>query len=137
MSAQKGKDVLLKISDGGEPPQFSTIGGLRTRSLSLNARPVDVSHAESPGWRELLDGAGLREASVAGAGVFLSTATAALVQSVFFAGTARAWQVILPGFGTVAGSFIITRLDYSGTHDGEAAMSLALASAGALSFQGA
>jgi TP901-1 family phage major tail protein len=47
------------------------------------------------------------------------------------------FQVVVPDFGTVEGSFLITALEYSGQHDGEAVYELALASAGALSFAGA
>lgn len=65
MAAQKGKDILLKIDDGAAA--FITIGGLRTRRLAFNAESVDITHSESAGrWRELLAGAGVKKASVAG-----------------------------------------------------------------------
>ncbi len=135
MPAQKGKDLLLKLGDGETPESFSVIGGLRTKSLSLNAQTVDVTHSQSAGgWRELLAGAGVRQASVSGAGVFLNDAAAEEVRGVFFANEARSWQVIVPGFGTIEGAFLIANLDYAGEHDREASMSLALESAGALSF---
>ena len=57
MTAQKGKDLLVKISDGAGG--FTTVAGLRTRRLGFNAETVDVTNAESSNrWRELLDGAG-------------------------------------------------------------------------------
>ena len=56
MTAQKGKDLLLKIDDG--TGVFVTIAGLRTQRFALNADTVDMTHAESAGrWRELLAGA--------------------------------------------------------------------------------
>ena len=135
MSAKPGKDILLKLGDGGAPENFVTVGGLRTKSLSLNAEAVDVTHAESEGrWRELLSGAGVRAASVSGSGVFLSDQAADEIRSVFFAGAIRRWRLVIPGFGDIEGPFQIANLDYAGDHDGEATMSLALASAGALSF---
>lgn len=135
MSAQRGKDLLLKIGDGQSPESFSSIGGLRAQTLSLNARSVDATHAGSPdGWRELLAGAGLRQASVSGAGVFLSDAAAATVRAVFFAGAARHWRIVIPGLGAIEGAFLIANLDYAGEFDGEATMALALESAGALVF---
>ncbi|GAB4539858.1 MAG: phage major tail protein, TP901-1 family [Parvularculaceae bacterium] len=135
MVAQKGRDVLLKIGDGGAPETFTTIGGLRTKSLSLNAATVDVTHAESVGqWRELLAGAGARSASVSGAGVFRDDAADEAVRSAFFNQTIANWQVIVPDFGTIEGPFQISNLDYAGAFDGEATVSLALESAGALSF---
>lgn len=135
MSAQRGKDLLLKLGDGGAPEKFATIGGLRTRTLSLNAQSVDITHANSPnGWRELLAGAGVRQASVSGAGVFLNESAAENVRAAFFNGAANNWQIIIPGFGNIIGAFQITNLDYAGDHDGEATMSLALESAGELIF---
>ena len=75
MTAQAGKDVLLKIGDGGSPESFTSIAGLRAKTLSLNARAVEVTHADSPGrWRELLDGAGVRTAAISGAGIFVDSA---------------------------------------------------------------
>ena len=59
MTAQRGRDMLVKIGDGGSPESFTTVAGLRTRTFSLNAREVDTTHAESGGWRELLAGAGV------------------------------------------------------------------------------
>ena len=135
MTAQRGKNLLLKIGDGGAPESYSIIGGLRTKTLSLNTQTVDITHSQSVGgWRELLAGAGVRQASIAGAGVFLNDAAAETVRSVFFDAETRNWEIILPGFGTIMGAFQITNLDYAGEHDREASVSLALESAGALAF---
>ncbi len=135
MSAQRGKDLLLKIGDGGAPEIFAAIGGLRTRTLSLNAQSVDITHSNSVGgWRELLAGAGVRQASIAGAGVFLDDTVAEDIRAGFFAGDVKNWRIVIPGFGDITGPFQISNLDYAGDHDGEATMSLALESAGALVF---
>ena len=134
MGAQKGKDLLLKIDESGTG-SFVTVAGLRSRRLAFNADTVDVTDTESAGrWRELLAGAGVRRASVAGAGIFKDASTDATARSVFFAGEIRDWQVVVPDFGTIAGPFQITALEYSGSHDGEVVYEIALESAGALSF---
>jgi TP901-1 family phage major tail protein len=135
MTAQRGKDMLLKIGDAGAPEAFTTIGGLRARTLSLNAEAVDVTHAESGGWRALLTEAGMRQASVSGAGVFLSGAAMSLVRDVFFAGQVRNWSIVIPGFGRIQGPFLIGNLDYAGASEGEVDFSIALESAGPLSFE--
>jgi len=137
MTAQRGKDLLLKIEDIESPGIFSTVAGMRTKTLSLNAQTIDVTHSESTGgWRELLAGAGVRQASIAGAGVFLNDTASEMVRRVFFDGSARNWQVIVPGFGTIEGVFVVANLDYAGDHGGEATVSLALASAGEIRFTG-
>ncbi len=133
MAAQKGKDLLLKISDGASA--FVTVAGLRTRRLALNADTVDVTDAESSGrWRELLEGAGVKRASVSGTGVFKDQASDALLRQVFFDGLLREWQIVIPGFGVLAGLFQIANLDYRGEQAGEVTFDISLESAGALAF---
>ncbi|MBI1186913.1 MAG: phage major tail protein, TP901-1 family [Alphaproteobacteria bacterium] len=135
MAGQKGRDVLLKIHDGAG---FVTIAGLRAKTISLNARTVDATSAESASaWRELIAGAGVKSATVSGAGVFKDAASDAEMREAFFAQEARAWQVIVPDFGALEGPFLIEALDYTGDHDGEAAFAVTLASAGAIAFAAA
>jgi TP901-1 family phage major tail protein len=133
MAAQKGKDLLLKLDDGAG--NFVSVAGLRTRRLSLNADAVDVTDAESAGrWRELLAGAGVKRASVAGAGIFKDQASDLLLRQTFFDGALRNWQIVVPAFGVISGPFQMSSLDYRGEHAGEITFDLALESAGALSF---
>jgi len=133
MAAQKGKDLLLKLADGSGG--FVTVAGLRTRRFTLNAEAVDITHAESAGrWRELLAGAGVRRASMSGAGVFKDAASDALMRQVFFDGEIRAWQVFIPDFGLIEGMFQISSLDYRGDHASEVTFDVTLESAGALTF---
>ena len=133
MAAQKGKDLLLKLDDGAG--NFVTLAGLRTRRLSFNAEAVDVTNADSAGrWRELLAGAGVKRASLAGAGVFKDDPSDLLTRQIFFDGVVRNWQVTIPAFGVITGLFQILSLDYRGDHAGEVTFDIALESAGALAF---
>ena len=135
MTAQKGKDLLVKIADGSG---FTTVAGLRTRRLSFNAETVDITHAESANrWRELLDGAGVKRASVSGRGLFKDASTDALMRQTFFDGTVKNYQIVIPDFGTVQGAFQITSLEFAGEHNGEVTYDVALESAGELTFTGA
>lgn len=132
MSAQKGKDLLVKIADGSG---FTTVAGLRTRRLAFNAETVDITHAESANrWRELLDGAGVKRASVSGRGLFKDASTDALMRQTFFDGAVKNYQIVIPDFGTVQGAFQITNLDFAGEHNGEVTYDVALESAGELTF---
>jgi TP901-1 family phage major tail protein len=135
MVAQKGKDLLLKLDQGSG---YVTVAGLRTKRLAFNSETVDVTDSESAGrWRELLAGSGIQRAALSGAGIFKDQASDEAIRAAFFAGAILPWQAIVPGFGTVAGPFQITSLEYSGTHDGEVTFETALESAGALTFEAA
>jgi TP901-1 family phage major tail protein len=137
MAAQKGKDLLLKVDSTGTG-SFITVAGLRARTIAFNTESVDVTHQESAGqWRELLAGAGVKSSRITGAGIFKDAASDATVRSYVFNGTIRAWQVVIPDFGTVEGPFQINSFELTGRHDGEVAFELSLESAGELVFTAA
>lgn len=137
MTAQSGKDMLLKLDQTGSG-SFLTVAGLRTRQIAFNAASVDTTDAESAGrWRELLAGGGIKRAAISGSGIFKDKASDAEVRALFFAGTIRNWQLVLPGFGVVQGPFQIVALEFAGDHAGEVTFELALESAGEIGFTGA
>ena len=134
MTAQKGKDLLLKIDEDGLGT-FITIAGLRSRGLAFNTQTIDITDTESAGqWRELLAGAGIKSARITGSGIFKDTSSDETVRTAFFSGAIQDWQIIIPDFGTVEGPFQITALEYTGQHDNEVTFELALESAGELTF---
>ena len=136
MAAQNGRDLLLKIDMTGDG-LFETMAGLRATRLTLNAQSVDITHLGSEGWRELLGGAGMRSAAVAGSGVFRDASTDARARAIFFAGETPDFQLVIPDFGTMTGPFQIASIDYAGSHDGEASFEIALVSAGPVAFEAA
>ncbi len=137
MTAQKGRDLLLKVDTNGSG-SFSTIGGLRTRALSFENEAVDITNADSTNqWRELLAGAGVKRARLSGAGVFKDDAADAVLRQILFDGIIRTWRVMIPDFGTIEGAFQIMSLEYSGTYQSELNFEISLESAGALTFTGA
>ena len=132
MVAQKGKDLLLKIDDGGS---YVTVAGLRSKRIAFNSETVDITDQDSAGrWRELLAGSGVQRAAVSGSGIFKDAQSDALMRQRFFAGEIADWQLAVPDFGTVEGPFQITSLEYTGSHDGEVTFEVALESAGAIGF---
>ena len=134
MTAQKGKDLLIKIYQT-DTSTYDTLAGLRATRLSFNAEQVDVTSLDSTGgWRELLAGAGVRSATLTGSGVFRDTTSDARARQVFFNSEMPNFQVIIPDFGTIEGPFQITAIEYAGIYNGEATYELTLASAGVLTF---
>lgn len=134
MVAQNGKDLLIKLDMTGTGT-FETIAGLRATRISFNAESVDVTSLESQGgWRELLGGAGVKSAAISGSGVFKDAATDERARQIFFDSEVPDFQVVVPDFGIIEGPFMITSVEYAGSHNGEASYELSMASAGVLSF---
>lgn len=137
MTAQKGKDLLLKVDSTGAGA-FVTVAGLRTKRVAFNSQTVDITDSESSGrWRELLAGAGVQRASVSGSGVFKDGGSDATLRQKFFTGEIMTYQMIVPAFGTFEGPFQITALEYTGAHDGEVTFEVALESAGLVTYAAA
>ena len=146
MAAQKGSALLLKIGDGASPEDFTTVGGLRSTSITMNDEAVDVTNKDSDGHRALLAGGGVNSVSISGSGVFTDTASETSIKTAYFAQqntsngssaqTAQFnnYQVIIPDFGTLTGSFMIASLEYAGEYNGEVSYSITLESADYTTF---
>jgi TP901-1 family phage major tail protein len=135
MAGQRGRDVLISMGDGDEPEAFVAVAGIRARTISLTAGLVEATTAQSPnGWREVIAGAGVKRAEVAGSGMFKDAMSDAMMRAAYFAGDASSFELVIPGFGTLRGPFAITELTYGGDHEGEATFSIRLASAGVVTF---
>jgi TP901-1 family phage major tail protein len=131
MSAKLGRDLLLQIDEGSG---FTTVAGLRTKSIRLNSQTVDITDSGSGGWTELLPEAGLRSFTVTGSGVFRNAVSDQTIRAAFFAQSELTARLILPDFGTLTGPVLVTALTYGGTHKGEAVFDLTLNASGAISF---
>jgi len=146
MAAQKGLDVLMKIDISGTK---TTIGGLRSTSITLNDESVDITNKDSLGTRTLLAGAGVNSLSVSGSGVFTDAASEVAVRTAFQAqqntsdgssaqtAAFESFQFIMPNLGTYTGDFQITSLEYAGEYNGEATYSMSFESAGYITFAAA
>ena len=146
MAAQKGLDVLMKFDISGTK---TTIGGLRSTSITLNDESVDITNKDSLGTRTLLAGAGVNSLSVSGSGVFTDAASEVAVRTAFAAqqnttdgssaqtAAFESFQFIMPNLGTYTGNFQITSLEYAGEYNGEATYSMSFESAGYITFAAA
>ena len=130
MTAQKGAAFLLKIGDGGDPPAYETIAGLRTTQMSINGDTVVVTHKESGGWRELLSGAGTRSVSVSASGIFLGSDAETRIADRALSGMLDAYELSFEDGTRMRGEFLVQRLDYSGDFNGERTYAVQLESSG-------
>lgn len=132
MSAEKGSAFLLKIGDGGSPPAYATVAGMRTTQMSVNGEAVNVTSKDSGGWRELLSGAGVRSVSVAASGIFTGSAAEIRLKNNALAGLLDEYELSFESGERMRGRFLVTRVDYAGDYNGERNYTLALESSGAV-----
>jgi len=146
MAAQKGLDMLIKMDISGTQ---TTIGGLRSSSISLSDESVDVTNKDSLGTRTLLAGGGVNSVAISGSGVFTDSASEVALRTSYQAqqnttngSTAQTaafetFQFLVPNLGTYTGAFNITSLEYAGEYNGEVTYSMSFESAGYITFAAA
>lgn len=132
MAAEKGSAFLLKVGNGGSPPVFATVAGMRTTQMSVNGEAVNVTSKDSGGWRELLSGAGVRSVSVAASGIFTGSTAEVRVRTNALGGLVDDYELSFESGERMRGRFLVTRLDYAGDYNGERNYTLSLESSGAV-----
>ena len=141
MAAQKGSALLLKIgadsSAAAASDTYTTVGGLRSTSITLNQESVDITNKDSANARELLADAGVESVSVSGSGVFTDAASEGTLRTAFGGSDIPNFEIIIPDFGTYQGKFHIASLEYSGEYNGEVTYSVTLESSGSVTFTSA
>ena len=130
MSAEKGSAFLLKVGNGGAPPSYATVAGMRTTQMSVNGEAVNVTTKDSGGWRELLSGAGVRSVSVSGSGIFTGSAAETRLKANALGGLIDDYELSFESGERMRGRFLVARLDYAGDYNGERTYSLSLESSG-------
>ena len=138
MAAQKGSALLLKIgasaAAAAASDTYTTVGGLRSTSISLNQETIDVTTKDSANARELLADAGVESVSISGSGVFTDATSEQTLQGAFGGANIPNFEIVLPDLGTYQGKFQITTLEYGGEYNGEMTYSITLESSGAVAF---
>ena len=134
MAAQRGGALLLKIDVSGT---MTTIGGLRSTSITLNDEAVDITSKDDGQTRKLLAQAGTMSLSVSGSGVFTDSTAETTLRTAFNASSFSSYNIIIPHLGTYAGTFMIASLEYAGEYNGEVTYSITLESSGSISFSAA
>lgn len=141
MAKQKGRLLLIKIGDGEASETFSSLCGLTSKTLTINNTEVDVTTADctAPGgalWTEVQSGT--KRVSVTGNGLFLDATSEARMNTVVMDDDPIAnFQIVVPDFGTFAGAFFASSVDYGGEQEGGVTYSLSLASTGPVTFTAA
>jgi TP901-1 family phage major tail protein len=139
MAKQLGRALLVKIDDGAGTK--NNLCGLNSKSLTLNNSSIDVTtpdcaSPEGALYTETL--AGLKSVSVSGDGFFEDSTAEARMNTVAMANdNSTSFEIVVPDFGTYAGTFRIASLEFGGETEGGVTYSLSLESSGAVTFTAA
>jgi TP901-1 family phage major tail protein len=132
-AAQKGAAILIQKGSGGG---VVTLGGIRSKTFTLNSETVDVTTADdSNRYRQLLAATGIKNMAVSGDGVVKDTAAQQQAVTDCLAQTVDTYTLTVPGIGVFVGTFQITQFQIgSATYNGEIPYSISLESGGDITF---
>ena len=113
---------------------FTTIGGLRSSGSSFASEAIDITNHGSNQWRKIKSGAGIKQVSVSGSGVYTNETNYRAMETAAFANNLVNLAFIDLSAGRIKdGAFKITALEETGEYDGEATFSASFESSGEVS----
>lgn len=119
-----GRKLIYKRD--GEP-----VANLRSKELSVNREPVDVTDDDSSGWREVLDEAGQIEVEWSLSGVL---ANDTLRSEALSSGGIKGDEVEYPDGGTLEGDFFLSEYSESNEYNEAATFEATLINSGEVSY---
>jgi TP901-1 family phage major tail protein len=141
MAKQLGRALLVKIGDGEATENFDNLCGLNSKSLTINNSAIDVTTPDCTSPEGLLFTetlAGLKNISVSGDGFFEDSTAEARMNTVAMQNDNQAnFEIVVPDFGTYAGAFRLTSVEFGGETEGGVTYSISLESTGAVTFTAA
>lgn len=125
-----GRSWLIKAFIGG---QWVAVMGLQSTGVSINNTIVDTTSTRSGGWREILADCGNQALTITGAGVVKNAQAEQYIQNWAFDHTLNqigAFQV--EDGSSFYGSFMVSKLEYTGAYDGAKMYNMTLESSGTI-----
>ncbi len=134
MSAEKGRDFVLKVGDGATSEEFTTIGGAKLVGFNFTGEDVDITDKADLGWQTLLADAGKKAVTLNIQGAFKDSAAESTVRTNYLAQTIDNYELYFASGDKFAGAFKWSGFDYSGAEVGELQYSGSLSSSGEIEF---
>ena len=116
--ARRGRDILIKLSDGLSPPTFTTVGGMRTKSIEIGNESSTITSKDDEGWQQLIDNTGIRTMAVTGSGIFKDDATINEFENLVITGRAQEMQFVFANGDGIQGIFLVESFEHAGEHVG-------------------
>ena len=132
MNPLVGRRVFIRKGDGS--PQVLLAAG-RTKSLTVNATPIDITSDDDSGYRTLLeDDAGMLTLDLSFEGITRDTT---LLNALAGGNFADDYEIDVQGIGVFNGRFFTTSVALNAPHNDAVTFTAELQSTGAFTFENA
>ena len=127
MAAAAGRKIIIR-RDG------TPIGSLRSRTLTLNGEPIDITSDDNNGAQTLLPEAGQVSFNISVSGVLTDTSMIGSHQAMGAAAQFHELEIEFPDGATVAGDFFFASLTVTGEYNDAAVIEAEFQSSGLATF---
>lgn len=137
MSQQTGRLLLIKRGDGAGSEQFVTACGFKARTFNINNNMVDVTVPDCVTPSNKVNEAlvyGIQSMQFSGSGFFDNDAVGKAIAAAAVNQTSGNYQVVVPGWGTFEGAFLIEGFQFSGAEEGNMEFEATFRKTGAVTF---
>lgn len=124
MSGFVGRKVLLKVDD-------SLVAGVRTKGVSINRNPIDVTSDDDDGWRKLLEEPGEKQVDLSVSGV---TKVDTLKQAALTGETLHDVELSYPDGSKIKGDFYLATYSETGPYNDASTFDASLQSSGPIDY---
>lgn len=126
MAASAGRELLIKKG-------VSVIAGVRTKTVTINGEPIDITSDDDSGFRTMLATAGLRSIDLSVEGVTKDSTLRAIVAGVS-SQLLTDISIEYPNGDTIEGDFYLVNIEESGEYQDALTFSASLQSSGAFTY---
>jgi predicted secreted protein len=128
MAAFVGRKAVL--SKGATP-----VAAIRTKTVSINNEPVDITSDDDNGFRTMLQDPGTKSLDMTVEGVIKDATLLTVAMST--TDILEGFSILFPTIGTLAGDFVVTGFETGAPYNEAATFSCTLQSSGAFTFTAA
>lgn len=126
MAAAKGRELLVKKGS-------TVLAGIRTKGVSMNGEPIDITTDDDAGYRTLLNDAGTYSIDLSIEGITKNDTLRALIAA---GGSLMLTDITIdyPDGKTLSGDFFLNSLEETGTYNEAVTFSGSLQSSGTWTY---
>lgn len=126
MAAAKGRDLLVKKGS-------TVLAGVRTKGISINGEPIDITSDDDDGYRTMLADAGTYSVDLSVEGI---TKDDTLVAVIMAGGSLMLTDITIdyPNGKTLSGNFFLNSVEETGTYNEAVTFSASLQSSGTFTY---
>lgn len=129
MSALSGRKVIINKGNPGVK-----VAAARSKSITFNNEPIDITSDDDQGVRQLLEGAGEQAEKSLDVSVEGVTKDASFISDIATGSNVDDYEIIIPGIGTFEGRFFLASTALTAPYNEAVTFTAELQSTGPFTF---